>query len=101
MAVDFYRQDTSEYLFNLDDKQFAALSEIFEEFKYRTGFMIDQYSDFKLTWENQESMVKIIDGYIDKNDLNKNKKKTISVLEFRALMKFFSEKRITINLKGD
>jgi len=100
MALDFHRLD-NEYLFGLEDNQFDALAEIFEEFKYRTGFVIDQYGDFKMSLENQQTLIKIVDDYIDKNDLNKNKAKTLAIIELRTLINYFSQKKIALQLKGD
>jgi len=101
MALDFHRLDNKEHIFGLDDKQFEALSEIFEEFKYRTGLTIDQYSDFKMTKENQLAIIKIIDEYISKNDLNRNKFKTIAIIEFRLFLLLLSSKNIDLKLIGD
>ncbi|PSR54870.1 hypothetical protein AHMF7605_15855 [Adhaeribacter arboris] len=75
MALDFYQLNNKEYFFALEDKELQDLGEILQEFRYRTGFVIDQYSDYKLTIENQAAIIKIIDDYIDKTDLNKNKSK--------------------------
>ena len=101
MALDFYRLDNKEYLFGLDDKQFKELSEIVTDFHYQTGFVIDQYGDFKMTVENQEAIIKIIDRYIDKNDLNKNKFKTVTIIEFRTHLKLHSQRKLELQLKGD
>ena len=101
MALDFYRKDNKEHLFVLDDNQFEYLIEIFNEFKYQTGLLIDQYGDLKLTIENQKLIIKIIDNYIDKSDLNKNKAKTKTIIEFRTFLKNISKKEVELNLKGD
>lgn len=101
MALDFHRLDNWEHLFGLDDKQFDFLTEILEEFKYRTGLTIDQYSNFKMTKENQLAIIKIIDEYINKNDLNRNKFRTIAIIKFRSFLKVFSNKNINLKLIGD
>ena len=101
MAFDFYRQDNNEYLFGLEDNQFENLNEIFNEFKYRTGYVVDQYKDFKMTLENQEAIIKIIDNYINKTDLNKDKAKTLTIIELRTALEYCSDKKIELKLKGD
>jgi hypothetical protein len=101
MALDFHRLDNKEYLFGLEDKQFEELSEIFTDFQYQTGLVIDQYGDFKMTVENQETIIRIIDRYIDKNDLNKNKSKTLTIIEFRTHLKGCSQRNLELQLIGD
>ncbi|WP_207534839.1 hypothetical protein [Desertivirga arenae] len=101
MALDFYRRDTQEYLFGLGDQQFHNLQEIFKEFQYRTGLIIDQYGDTVLSIENQQTLIKIIDGFIEKTDLNKDKAKTVSIIEFRGLLNYFITNRVDLQLKGD
>jgi hypothetical protein len=101
MALDFCRLDNSEYLFGLDDKHFQALSEIFETFRQWTGLVIDQYDDLTLTPENQQTLIKVIDKYIESIDLNKDKWKTSAVLEFKGVMSYFLKMGIDIELLGD
>ena len=101
MALDFHKLDNDEYLFGLEEYHFDLLAEIFEEFKFRTGFAIDQYGDFKMSLENQQALIQIIDDYISKNDLNRNKAKTLAIIEFRSLLNYFSQKKIALKLKGD
>ncbi|KAA9345889.1 hypothetical protein [Adhaeribacter soli] len=101
MALDFYRLDNKEYLFGLEDKQFEELSGIFTDFQYQTGLIIDQNGDFKMTVENQEAIISIIDRYIDKNDLNKNKSKTLTIIEFRTHLKDCSQRKLELQLIGD
>lgn len=81
MALDFHRTDNREYLFGLEDKQYKNLNEIFSEFKNWTGISIDPYSDLKLSIENQSTLVKIIDIYIDKTNLNIDKLKIVDIIE--------------------
>jgi len=101
MALDFHRLDNSDFLFGLDDRQYNYLTEIFDKFTQWTGLVIDQYGHIKLTVENQITLVKIIEKYIDAIDLNKDKKKTSAILEFKGLIKFFLIKKVDLELCGD
>ncbi|RDC65393.1 hypothetical protein [Adhaeribacter pallidiroseus] len=101
MALDFYQQNNKEPFFALEDKQFQDLAGIFNEFQCRTGLVIDQFSDAKLTIENQATIIKIIDDYIKKADLNKNKLKTVTIIEFRTHLKYSHKKKNDLLLKGD
>ena len=101
MALDFHRLDNREYLFGLDDKNYKNLDEIFTEFKNWTGIYIDEYGDTKLTIENQKIVLKIIDVYINKTNLKTDKQKTVDILEFRTLLKYFSDQNFDIEILGD
>jgi hypothetical protein len=101
MAIDFHRLDNREYLFGLDDKKCKNLDEVFNEYKNWTGFFIDVYGDTKLTVENQKTLIKIIDTYVDKTNLDLDKQKTVDILEFRALMKYLSEQNLDVEILGD
>lgn len=101
MALDFYQLDNNIILFSLDDRQYDYLTDIFSMFTQWTGLSIDQYSDFTLTTENQQTLINIIDKYIDITDLNRDKNKTSTVLEFKGLMIFFSKSKIDLKAKGD
>lgn len=101
MALDFHRLDNNEYLFGLDDKTLDALGEIFEMFTHWTGLVIDPYGDLKLPTENQQTLITIIDKYIEKTDLNKDKAKTSTILEFKGLLKYFIRNKIDLELLGD
>lgn len=101
MALDFHRLDNNELLFQMDDNKFEYLFEIFETFKQWTGIVIDQYGDLKLTIGNLETIVKIIEKYIEIADLNKNKLQTSAILEFKGLLIFLLNKNIEIKLFGD
>ena len=101
MALDFHRLDTEEYWFGLDDEQYTRLSNLFEIFQQWTGLQIDAYKDMRLTTENCRTLIQIIDRYIQKTDLNINRKKTTAILGFRGLLNFFQEKNIEFKLKGD
>lgn len=101
MALDFHRLDNDTFLFGLDDKKFQNIEEIFSLYENWTGIFIDQYVDTKLTIENQKIIVKIIDTYIDKTNLNSDKQKTIDIIEFRTFIKYYSDSNIEIKVKGD
>jgi hypothetical protein len=101
MALDFHSLDNNNYLFSLDDKQYDYLSDVFTMFTHWTGLIIDQYGDMRMTTGNQQTLINIIDKYIDTTDLNKDKKKISAILEFKGLLKFFSNKNITFQLSGD
>lgn len=101
MTLDFHRLDNREYLFGLDDKKYKNLEEIFTEYKNWTGIYIDPYSDTNLTIENQKMLVKIIDTYIEKTNLNTNKQITVDILEFRTLLTYFSDNNVDIEIVGN
>ena len=101
MALDFHRLDNNDFLFSLNERQYDYLSDIFDTFTHWTGHIIDQYDDLKLTTENQETLIKIIEKYIDTTDLNKDKKKTSAILEFKGLISFFLNKKVDMELLGD
>ena len=101
MALDFYKSGTQEILFSLDDAQYDNLTEIIEAFRQRTGIFIDQYANMQLTVENQKTLITIIDQYIDKTDLNRDKKKTVIILQFRGLLLYFSNRNFDFKLVGD
>jgi hypothetical protein len=101
MALDFHRLDNNEFLFDLNDKQYNYLIEIFDTFTQCTGLVVDQYCDLKLTTENQETLIKIIDKYVDITDLNKDKKKTSAVLELKGILVFFTSSKVDLKIVGD
>ncbi len=102
MALDFYIHNTKEYLFSFESTKFSDLEqEIFIPFKYRTGILIDEYGDTKLSIENQQTLVKIIDEYVEKTDLNTHKSKTKNILELRGLLLYFIKKEYSLELLGD
>lgn len=101
MALDFHRFDNKELLFQIDDKKFGILSEIFESFTHWTGIFVDRYGDLKLTIEDQLTIVKIIDKYIEVTDLNKNKLKTTVIIEFKGVLIFLINNKIELELLGD
>ena len=101
MALDFHTLDDKKYLFELNDNKYNNLVMIFHEFKHRTGIFIDQYRDAIITVENQLLLLKIIDQYIEKTNLNLDKQKTVDVLEMRGLLAYFSSHKIGLSLLGD
>lgn len=101
MALDFHRLDNEELLFSLNHKQFDALLGIFETLRQWTGIVIDEYDDVILTPENQQTLIKVIDKYIDSTDLNKDKWKTSTILEFKGVVLHFLKMNIDIELVGD
>lgn len=101
MALDFHRLDNNEHLFGLGDKTLHDLSDIFETFTHWTGLIIDPYGDLKLSTENQQTIIAIIEKYIEATDLNKDKVKTSNILEFKGLLKFFVKNKIDLELLGD
>ncbi len=101
MALDFHRLDNDEYLFGIDGEQYTYLLPIFETFYQWTGLAIDQYKGVQLTKENCQPILKVIDGYILQTDLNRDKKKTSAILEFKGLLKYFISRDINFVLYGD
>jgi len=101
MALDFYRLDTNDFLFGVTDTQFGYLDEILEIFTQWTGLVIDQYNSMVLTVENQEALVRVIEKYTDTTDLNKDKKRTSAILEFKGLIGFFLNNKVDLRLVGD
>ncbi len=101
MALDFYRLSNKEYLFGIDSQKFEQLTIIFETFRQWTGQSIDEYSDLKLTLENQQTLITIIDKYVEATDLNKDKGKISTILEFKGLLNYFFATKIELLLIGD
>ncbi len=101
MALDFHRLDNNEYLFELDDSQYANVEIIFIEFKKQTGIYIDPYRDAKLSVTHQKTIIQIIDAYINKQNLNINKQQAMDIIGFNALIKYFSKKGIELKVLGD
>jgi hypothetical protein len=101
MALDFHRLDNNEFLFGFDDTSSGFLKEIFETYTCWTGLIIDEYGNSKLTTANQEIIITIIDKYSATTDLNKDKLKTSAILEFKGLLKYFTNNKIDLKLLGD
>lgn len=101
MALDIHRLDNNEYIFGLTDELYDNLYTIFERFKNFTGIYIDQYGDTNLDIGNIKLLIKLIDDYIDKTDLNINKKKTSIILEFKGLLNMFLANNTSIKFFGD
>ena len=101
MALDIHKSDNNEYICGIDEKHYNCLHIIFEEFKNSTGIEIDQYGDTSLDIENIKLLIKLINNYIEKTDLNKNKKETSMILEFKGLLNMFLENNTSIKFIGD
>lgn len=101
MALDFHRLDTDDYLFGLEYGQYLLLSDIFETFRQWTGLVIDPFQDMTLTTMNQATLLQVIDQYIERTDLNTDKKKTAAILEFSGLLRYFMNQGIDLQLAGD
>jgi hypothetical protein len=101
MALDIHRLDNNEFLFGLDGNKYNRLFEIFENYKNWTGILIEQYDDTKLSVENQKTLIKIIDMYIETTNINLDKQKTTTILEFRGMLNYFINSNISIELLGD
>lgn len=102
MALDFYNsKNREEHMFALDSKQLYFLEEIISEFEKWTGVLVDEYSDFTLDRGNQQTFLKIINNYIQKSDLNLNKDKTVEILSFYSLLRYFYNRDIVLYAFGD
>lgn len=88
MALDFHNAMNNDLVFSLTEKQFSFLAEIFDQYYYRTGTRLDYYQDQKLNLQSQQVISEIIDNYIQKSDLNRDKNKTVAIIEFQTLLKF-------------
>ena len=101
MALDIHRLDNNEWLWAIENNQYNELSEIFEEFTRRTGLVIEQYGLLVMSTDNQKVIIKIVDKYIEKTDLNKNKKKTFTIIQFGSILQYFCNRNIDLKLVGD
>lgn len=101
MALDFHRLDNSDYLFGLDSSKYTLLEELFETFSHWTGLAISPYADQRLSTDHQKVLIRIIDDYVAKTDLNRNKLKTTVTLEFRGLLTYISNNNWDLELLGD
>jgi hypothetical protein len=101
MALDFYKPGNNDLLFRLNEEQLDQLSDIFIQFKQWTGLIIDPYGTMNLTTENQVTLISVIDKYINSTDLNKDKQKTVAIIEFRGLLNYFSKNKTDLRLIGD
>jgi len=99
--LDIHRSDNNEYIFGIDDERLKYLDIIFERFRQSTGREIDPYKDTPLDIGCIKILIKLIDNHIEKTDLNKNKKETSIILEFKGLLNMFIQRNITIKLVGD
>ncbi len=102
MPLDFHKLDTHEHLFALQSHEFNDLqTDIFTTFKHWTGIEIDEHGDCQLTVENQQTLIRIIDEYIEKTDLNRDKSKTKNILAFRGLLLYIVNNHWDLQLLGD
>ncbi len=102
MPLDFHKLDTHEHLYALSHQEYNDLqADIFSSFKHWTGIEIDEYGDCKLTIEKQQTLIRIIDEYIEKTDLNRDKNKTKNILAFRGLLLYFIKNYWDLQLLGD
>ncbi len=102
MPLDFHRLDTHEHLYTLSTQEYNDLqADIFTTFKHWTGIDIDEYGDSQLTFENQQTLIRIIDEYIEKTDLNRDKNKTKNILAFRGILLYIVGNHWDLQLLGD
>lgn len=101
MPLDFHNADDNELIFSLDETQFMLLNEILAQYFYRTGMQIDYYQDQALSVANQQTLAKIINAYIQTTDLNRNKNKTLAIIEFLSYLKFCTARKWDLVLLAD
>ena len=101
MALDIHRLDNDDYIFGLNDEWYNCLDVIFKRYESSTGIYIDPYKDTVLDIGNMKFLIKLINEYIQKTDLNENKKQTSIILEFKGMLSLFIEKGIALKLYGD
>jgi hypothetical protein len=101
MAPDIHRLDNNEYLFGLDSTKYEHLYEIFKSYQNWTGIFIDENGGTKLEVEYQKTLIRIIDKYIENTNINLDKQKTITILEFRGMLTYSSNCNINIEFLGD
>lgn len=101
MALDFHHTTDNELIFSLSEKQFNLLHDIFNQYFYRSGVRLDYYQDQQLRLANQQVLCKIIDDYIQQTDLNRDKKKTVTIIEFQSLLKFCIAKNYDLAVLAD
>ncbi|MBW1294144.1 hypothetical protein [Aquimarina litoralis] len=100
MALDFHRLDTNEYLFGVNDTEYAYLESIFIEFTQQTGIFIDPYGDTQLKVTHLKMIIQMIDTNLT-TESNMDKEKTKVIQEFRRKIAHFSDKGITLKALGD
>lgn len=59
------------------------------------------YTNCRLSVENCQLLVAIIDTYARDTNLNTNKEQTSAIFEFKGLLKYFISQNIDFELKGD
>ena len=100
MALDFHRLDTNEYLFGVNDIEYAHLESIFMEFKKQTGIFIDPYGDTLLNVMHLKMIIQMIATNLT-TESNMDKEKTKVIHKFRTRIAYFSDKGITLKALGD
>ena len=101
MALDIHRLDNNDYIFGLNDEWQSCLDVIFKRYERSTGIYIDPYKDTILDLDNMKFLIKLIDEYVQKMDLNMNRKQTSIILEFKGMLNLFVKKNIALKLYGD
>ncbi|MFV0481997.1 MAG: hypothetical protein ACK5LP_08430 [Campylobacteraceae bacterium] len=102
MPLDFYsNQNKEEYFFSLTHKQLEIFEDIFVEFNKRTGLFLDECRDAILYTGNLQVLLKIIENYVQKTDLNKDKNKTMEILSFYGLIRVYCNKNIELQVLGE
>ena len=101
MALDIHRSDNNEHIYGLNDERYNCLCIIFEKFQQRNGKEINPYADTIIDVGNIKLLMQLIDDYIQKTDLNKDKRQTSIILEFKGLLNIFFEKNISLKFIGD
>ncbi len=101
MALHVHQLDTKEFLFEIADEWQKHLDPVFKQFRYRTGIEIDPYGNTPLTVENGLTLIRVIDDYVQKTDLNQNKPAITRILSLRGLLEYFTRRSIDFLLIGD
>lgn len=101
MALDFHNVTNDDLIFSLSETKFSLLKEILKQYFYRTGVDFDSYQDQQLSVANQQVLCRIIDEYIQKTDLNRDKMKTVMMIEFQSLLKFCIAKNYDLAVLAD
>jgi hypothetical protein len=73
MAVEFYDindRSSKIVLFSLNDQDFEALEPVLNEYKKKTGLIIDQYGNTRIHSDHTRLIVDLIDEYLSNSRLN-------------------------------
>jgi len=103
MALDIHRLDNDEHIFGLHDFEggYSSVNIIFAKFASRTGIDIDWYGDTILEVSQLKFLMQLIDEYIQRCDLNKDKSAATAILGFRGILDMLVSKNISVRLVGD